>query len=71
MLTFIAEVIMSRFIASNHIENYPYFSNFIKGILIGLIGFAPNVFKGELIARNDVLLYFFIFQLIGLSVTVF
>lgn len=30
MLTFIAEVIMSRFIASYQIENYPYFSNLLK-----------------------------------------
>lgn len=36
-----------------------------------MIGFITNIFKGELMARNDVLLYFIIFQLIGLFVTVF
>ena len=75
MVTILIELIMSTFIAGYKVENYPYFSNFIKGILVGLIGFlrgvVPYIFKGELMAKSDLVLYFIICPLIGLLVTIF
>lgn len=75
MLTIFVELLMSRLIADYKVEKYPYSSNFIKGILIGLVGFfigmVPDVFNGNVISYLNIFIYFFICQLIGFGVAVF
>lgn len=76
MLTIIIEVILGVFISNLKAENYPYLFCFVKGVLIGFLGFILaiiyNFIKDNyLMPLNNLILFFFATQVIGIVVAVF
>lgn len=75
MFTIIIEVVLGQFISSLKAENHPYLFCFIKGCLLGLVGFflavSYNYFNDDyLMPFNDLIFFFLITQAIGVIVSV-
>ena len=76
MLTLLVEVILGVFVSNFKASEHPYISNFIKGILIGIIGFIFGNIIGyyennTFLSLNDQILYFFVSQGIGFIFFIF
>ena len=75
MLNLIIEALLGAFISNLKAKDHPYLFCFIKGCLIGLIGFtlaiSYNYFKDDyLMSFRDLILFFIATQVIGIIVSV-